>query len=511
MSQVRKQSIISTIFVYAGFFIGFLNTYLFTRQGSVFTPAEYGLTNIFIAVGNLMFAFANLGMVSVVYKFYPYYNDNLPKKKNDLLTWSLLISVIGFCLVILVGIVFKDFVIRKFSGNSPEFIQYYYWVFPFGFSILLFSMFEVFAWNIRKSIFTTFLRELLFRLLTLILIFFLSFRIIHSFDTFIKLYAFTYGFVAIVLLFYLAWKKEFYVTFSISRVSKKFYKKMVSMASLIYLGSTIYTIATFIDGIIIMSLWGMAATGIFYLGFNMSGLVQAPQRGAVAASIPVLSKAWKDKDYDKINLIYERSGINLLIASLGIFLLVWLNYEDAVITFKLKPGYLESKWIFFFLGLAKVVDMGTGVNSQIIGTSTFWRFEFISGMILLSLAVPLNYFLVKHFGIVGAGYSMLVSLSVYNTIRIIFLKRKFKMHPFSMKTPYAILCAIAAYIICYYSFNQYHGFPGLIVRSSVFIALYGGAIIYFDLTPDIIPVWDNIKTKTYNTIKRGKNMGGPKR
>ena len=75
MSQVRKQSIISTIFVYAGFLIGFVNTYLFTRQGSVFTPAEYGLTNVFIAVGNLMFAFANLGMVSVVYKFYPYYND----------------------------------------------------------------------------------------------------------------------------------------------------------------------------------------------------------------------------------------------------------------------------------------------------------------------------------------------------------------------------------------------------------------------------------------------------
>jgi len=502
MSQVRKQSIISTIFVYAGFVIGFVNTYLFTRQGSVFTPAEYGLTNVFIAVGNLMFAFANLGMVSVVYKFYPYYNDNLPKKKNDLLTWSLLVSIIGFCFVILVGIVFKDFVIRKFSGNSPEFIQYYYWVFPFGFSILLFSMFEVFAWNIRKSIFTTFLRELLFRLLTLILIFFLSFKLIHTFDTFIKIYAFTYGVVALVLLFYLAWKKEFYITFSISRVTKKFYKKMVSMASLIYVGSTIYTIATFIDSIIIMSLWGMAATGIFYLGFVVSGLIQAPQRGAVAASIPVLSKAWKDKDYDKINLIYQRSGINLLIASLGIFLLVWLNYSDAVTTFKLKPAYLESKWIFFFLGLAKVVDMGTGVNSQIIGTSTFWRFEFISGMVLLSLAVPLNYVLVKHFGIIGAGYSTLISYSVYNIIRIIFLKRKFNMHPFSMKTVYAIVLAFLAYFICYYTFDSYHGFFGMLLKTSVFTALYGGAIVYFDLSPDVLPIWDNIKSKTYRRKKR---------
>src|SRR5665213_3452785 len=176
MSQLRKQSIISTVFVYSGFFIGFISTYLFTRQGSVFTPTEYGLTNIFIAVGNVMFAFANLGMVSVVYKFYPYYNDNLPKKKNDLLTWALLVSIFGFCCVIIVGIVFKEFVVRKFGGNSPEFIQYYFWVFPFGFTLLLFSMLEVFAWNIRKSIFTTFLRELLFRILTLLLIFLLSFK-----------------------------------------------------------------------------------------------------------------------------------------------------------------------------------------------------------------------------------------------------------------------------------------------------------------------------------------------
>ena len=501
MSQVRRQSIISTIFVYAGFVIGFINTYLFTRQGSTFTPSEYGMTGIFIAVGNLMFAFANLGMVSVVYKFYPYYNDNLPKKQNDLLTWSFLISVIGFCLVVLAGFVFKDVVIRKFGEHSPEFLQYYYWIFPFGFSILIFSMLEVFAWNIRKSIFTTFLRELLFRILTLVLIFLLSFKLINTFDTFIKMYAFTYGVTALCLLSYLLWKKEFYITFRVSHVTKKFYKKMASMATLVYFGGTIFMIATFIDTIIIMSLLGTAAAGIFALGSVVAGLVQAPQRGAVAASIPVLSKAWKDKNYSKINLIYQRSGINLLIASLGIFLIVWLNYTDAVNTFRLKPAYLQSQWVFFFLGLARVVDLGTGVNSTIIGTSTYWRFEFVSGMILLTLAVPLNYFLVKEFGIFGAGYSNLISLTIYNVIRIIFLKRKFNMHPFSNKTIYAVVLAFVCYTICYYTFISFHGFLGIMLKSTVFTALYGGVIIYFDLSPDVLPVWDTMKSRTFGRKK----------
>lgn len=502
MSEVRRQSIVSTIFVYGGFVIGFINTYLFTRQGSPFSPSEYAITGIFIAVGNLMFAFANLGMVSVVYKFFPYFQDNLPRKKNDLFTWTFLVCMAGFALVVVAGILFKGLVVRKFGGNSPLFLQYYAWIFPFGFSILVFSLLEVFAWNIRQSIVTTFLREVLFRVLTMGLIFLLSFQFIHSFDSFIKIYAFTYGITALFLLGFLIKKQALNITFTISRVTRKFYKKMVAMATLIYFGGTIYMIAQFIDTIVIMTLLGTTEAGIFTLGSVVSGLVQAPQRGAIAASIPVLSRAWKEKDYKKINLIYQRSGINLLIASLGIFLVVWLCYTDVVTTFKLKPAYLDSKWVFFFLGMARVVDLGTGVNSQIIGTSTFWKFEFVSGMVLLALAVPLNYLLVKHYGIVGAGYSNLIALTVYNAIRLVFLKRKFNMHPFSVKTIYAILVAAGCYFICYFSFQSLTGFPAILVKCSVFSALFIGAIVYLNLSPDVVPLFKSLTNKVRISRKK---------
>ena len=87
MSQIRRQSIISSLMVYVGFALGFFNTYLFTKEGG-FTKEQYGLTGIFIALANLMFSFANLGMPSYIFKFYPYYEDNLDKKRNDILTWA---------------------------------------------------------------------------------------------------------------------------------------------------------------------------------------------------------------------------------------------------------------------------------------------------------------------------------------------------------------------------------------------------------------------------------------
>ena len=36
----------------------------------------------------------------------------------------------------------------------------------------------------------------------------------------------------------------------------------------------------------------------------------------------------------------------------------------------------------------------------------------------------------------------------------------------------------------------------MVLKSIVFIALYAGAIIYFNLTPDALPVLDSIKNRT---------------
>ena len=198
MSQIRKQSIISSMEVYIGFAIGFFNTWLFTREDG-FTQAEYGLTGIFMAVANIMFSVANLGMVAYVHKFYPYYNDNLSQKKNDQLTWAIVFSLIGFGLVVIAGLLFKDLVIRKYGTNSPDLIKYYYYIFPFGMGLTLFSILEAYAWQLKKAVFTNYLREIQFRVFTTILIVLSFTGIIASFDLFIKIYSFTFLAVALVL------------------------------------------------------------------------------------------------------------------------------------------------------------------------------------------------------------------------------------------------------------------------------------------------------------------------
>ena len=503
MSQIRRQSIISSVMVYGGFALGFINTYLFTKEGG-FTKEQYGLTGIFIAIASLMVSFASLGMPAYIYKFFPYYNDNLDKKRNDILSLALVVSLIGFCFVAFAGYYFRDIVIRKF-GNSPQLIQYYYWIFPFGLGLNLYSILESYAWQLKKSVLTNFLREVQFRLFTTILIVLTFAGLLSSFDLFIKIYSFTYLGIALILLVYLLAKGYIHLSFKTSIVTKKFLKKILVFVSFVYGGALVYNISLVFDSLVIASVLkeGLAAVAVYSLAQNIGSLIQAPQRGIISSSIAALSRAWKDKDMARIERIYKQSSINQMIFAVAMFSLIWLNFRDGVLTFKMQQGYLDARWIFFYIGLYRIVDMGTGVNSQIIATSIRWRFEFVTGIILLLITLPLNYVLTKYlFGVLGPAIANFFSFTVYNAIRFWFLKTKYNLQPFTKHSAYTLLLGAACYFICYFLFDKCQGFVWIVIRSTAFIVLYISGTLLLNLSSDIAPVWNTVLKRV--GIKKGE-------
>jgi O-antigen/teichoic acid export membrane protein len=144
---------------------------------------------------------------------------------------------------------------------------------------------------------------------------------------------------------------------------------------------------------------------VFDFSSYLASVIQVPQRSLVSTTIPILSRAWKEKDLATIDRIYKRSSLNLLLVSIFIFSLIWINYDNAIATLDADPIFREGKWVVFFLAVKNIIDMGTGVNGQIIATSTYWRFDFFCGIILLLLAVPLNIYLVRNYGIIGSAWS----------------------------------------------------------------------------------------------------------
>lgn len=494
MSTIRKQSLISSFVIYIGFAVGLLNTYFFTKQG-LFTEDQYGLTSIFIAISAMMTAFASLGMPVYIFKFYPYYRDHLPTRRIDMLTWALLTSTVGFILVIVAGTLLKHLIIRKFGEHSPLLLTYYYWIFPMGFGLTIYSVLEIYAWNFNKAVLTSFLREVQWRLFSTILIVLLMLHVIPDFDGFIKLYAFAYPAIALILFVYLVATKKVHLTFKVSKVSRRYLKQIFRLCSFVYAGNLILVISQVFDSIVIASLGGLAKAGIFGLAQIMTSVIQAPHRGIVAASISHLSRAWKEKNMPLLQRVYQRSSINLLIFASGIFILIALNYRDAITTFGLKPAFLLGFNAFLILGITRVIDLGTGVNAQIIATSTWWKFELVSGVILLVFMLPLTYILTKQYDILGPAIANLISISIYNAIRIIFLWNKFRLFPFTVQSVYTLLLAAGCYAICHFLFRHTEGLAGLVFRSTVFIVLYSAGVLWLKLSPDVKPVLQTISRR----------------
>jgi O-antigen/teichoic acid export membrane protein len=496
MASIRKQTIISSLLIYIGFLIGAINNYFFTRTGSdeIFTPSQFALTRIFFDFAQIMFAFGSVGVMPVIYKFYPYYKDNLLPKKIDLLTWALVISFFGFVMVSLAGWYFQPLFIRKFAERSQLVVDYYFWIFPFAMGMLFFSVIESFCWAVQRSVVSNFLKETGLRILTSVLITLYLTHVI-SFEFFVYFFSFQYFVVFIVLLVYLIRSGHLHLTFSISRVTKRFWPKMVNMQLLVFSGTTIAAIAATIDSLIIASLKGLPATGIFVFAQYAASLIQVPQRSIQSISASVLSRAWKEKNYGEINRIYQRSCINLLLMALFIFGNLWLVIEDGIHVMNIQKEYLDGMGVFFILGMVRIVDAGTGLNAMVINTSTFWKFDFYSGVVLLALRLPVTYYLIKHYGIIGSAIAELVAYTVYNIVRSEFLRRKFRMQPFNRKTLYSLLIAVGGYGLCYFLFHNVHGWIGIFAKAGLFSAILITGVFWARLTPDAWQLYHNLKKR----------------
>jgi len=152
----------------------------------------------------------------------------------------------------------------------------------------------------------------------------------------------------------------------------------------------------------------------------------------------------------------------------------------------------------FILGMVRIIDAGTGLNAMVINTSTFWRFDFISGVILLAFRLPLTYYLIMHYGIIGSAFAELFAYSLYNFIRFEFLRRKFSMQPFDHKTLLTLLSAAVSFGIPFFIFQDKEGWIPIFSRSIIFSGLFIFSVFKLALTPDAGQLYHNFMKRFRN-------------
>ena len=490
MTTIRKQSIYSSIFIYIGFAIGAFNVlYLFPKY---FTKEEFGLTRILVDIALILSTLCTAAAVPVGLKFNPYYKSHQPGKKNDLISVVILTVLLSCLLLWFAAPWIEPLIIRKFGYRSPLLVQYVRLIAPITLSYSLLILMEVFAWNSGKIIAANFMKELFYRGIVLLSILGWIAGFFSGFDQFIGVYAYLYFPPVLLLLIILQKAEPIRMTLSLSKLTKRLYPIMFKFGTAYFLSALLNIIAKTNDTLIIasQSAGGLADAAIFTIATYMITIMDVPQRSMIAAATPEIAIAWKQKDMQKLDRLYKKTALNLLIFAAGILGFVVLGTPLMIDV--LGDGYAGLPFLMFTLGLGKLIDLGTGLNSQILQLSKHWKIDLFTNMLFVILSVILNYFLTRSFGISGTAVGSVIAILLYNSLRFLFIRQIYKLQPFSWRNGLVLIITMVTTGILWLIPNYGNAWILIPLKLLVFGGIYATAIIRLNISEDISDLYKQI-------------------
>ena len=191
------------------------------------------------------------------------------------------------------------------------------------------------------------------------------------------------------------------------------------------------------------------------------------------------------------------------------FGLIWLNTDNLIaflnwVSHKEAGGYDAIGKLIFILGLAKLIDLATGVNSQIIGTSNFWKFDFYTNLFYILLSLPLNYYLIKNYNLEGLAYSNLIALTLYNSIRFSFLYFKFNLQPYTYKHGLFLLLSIGLILLVHQIPTANNILANILLQSTVFVLSFYLLVSWINPAPEALEIVNNFFKEKLPAIFRKK-------
>jgi len=487
MGIVIRQSLISTALNYFGVALGAFNAlWLFPKA---MTTGEIGLYRVIIGMAFLFVPFAQMGISQSSIKFFPEHKSQL--ERNRFLTVLFLLALISFIVFLGAFNLFKTPIINFFETRSPEVIDYFDLVLALVFLMVIYGILESYSRNILKIIFPNFIKEVFLRFFTTILVFlFLMNKI--SFDQMLYALLINYIFAVLLITGYLGIKYKIRLNFQLTQIKKK---PLIQYALFTLLGTGGAVIVMQIDSILVTGLLGLDKNGIYSTAFFMAVVVEIPRRAISQLSSPLISRAFHDEDVQEIDHIYKRTSINLLIAGSLVFALIYVNLDNIFYLIPNWQRFESGKIVVVIIGLAKLIDMASGVNTEIIIMSRYYRFNLIAIVMLAILTIITNLWLIPIYELKGAAIATAISLVFYNFVKFLFILIKLKIQPFSIKTLLVILIALFNVILMAYTPSTGHYIFDIILHSTIICILFLILNYWMKTSEDLIELFHSIWRK----------------
>jgi len=477
MGIIFKQSLKNTTITYLGFAIGAINTlFLYTR---FLTDEYYGLVGVILSSSLILMPLMAFGVPNTLVKYYSNFSDS--KSADGFLTLMVLLPLL--IIIPLVGVsFFANDIIGNFLGRKNVIVKDYVWyIFLIGLAMAYFEIFYAWSKVQMKSVFGNFMKEVFVRVgVSLLLI--LLFMEFISVDFFLKALVGLYLFRTILMKLY---------AYSLRRPKLRFNwpkntKSMVIYSILIILGGSTAVILLEIDRFMINQFIPIQNVAYYTVAIFIATVIAVPARAMHQITYPMTAEILNRKDIAELKILYQKSSLTLFIISGLIFILILLNLND--LYSMLPEAYRGGYIIVLLIGFTKLFDALIGNNNAILFNSDYYRALLFMGVLLAVFTILFNWVLIPLYGLNGAAFATFMAICIYNIIKLIYVKRKFNIMPFTSETVKIAGLLVLMVAIFYFVEFTFNPIINILLKSILITGAYVGILYRFRISEDVFGV-----------------------
>lgn len=419
-TQSHKQAFWFTVINYLGIVIGVLSTVFIYPNDKDFL----GKVGFIDSIAQMLFPIFVFGGAQALIHFYPNLSEENKKKLFKYGIVTILSLAIGVLILLFIG---------QFTSNWDKY-NYLFFAFPLALMLAFIELFKRQSANIQKIAIPTFYEKIIPKIaLPIVFILVLA----HVFSENIGIIVF----IAFYFLLLILIAKYLFRFFSIkgnwafqdlfSKISKKEYYNYCFYS---FLGSFGSFLAFRIDGFMIPLFLEFDDNGAYRIAVNLASALAIPATGLFTIYAPQVSAWVKNKEFDVLKMKYIETSKMLFFIGALMFGCVIVGVESFFSLLPTADKLMASVPVIYILGANVLFNMATGFSSEIISYSKYYRFNIVAVLVLVVLNISLNYYFLTQttFGISGVAIASLISMSLFNISKLIFIYQKFRILPFDL-------------------------------------------------------------------------------
>ncbi|MUU77319.1 oligosaccharide flippase family protein [Winogradskyella endarachnes] len=475
MGIVLNQSFKNTITTYLGFGIGAINTlFLYTN---FLTDEYYGLVAFLLSAANIMMPFMAFGVHNAIVKFYSTFKTR--NGINSFLTFMLFLPFLFIIPATFISYFAYDIIVEWLS-NENQIVENYIWhIFVLAISMAYFEIF--FAWTKvqMQTVFGNLMKEIFHRVCIMFLLLAVYFNWLTA-DGFIVALVAVYVIRMVIMKLY-AYSVRF-PNLKFQKLERQF--SILKYAALMIIAGSVATLILDIDKFMIgIMLPDIEKVAYYSVAIFIATVIAVPQRAMHQIMLPLSAKYLNERDYDSLEDLYKRSSMTLLVISGFIFLLIILNINQL---YEILPDkFTGGLFVVLIVSLAKLYDNSLGNNNAILFNSDYYRMVLFFGVLLAIMAIILNAIFIPIYGIEGSAFATFLAVFIYNTVKILFVKQKFNMLPFTLGSTKIVVTLLVLSLGFYFWDFPFQPILNIILKSILIGLIYVILIFKLNVSEDI--------------------------